>query len=101
MGLCLFSTAAWGLQGELPSGPIYENRVLIVTSQVIATATVCLQNTELYNVVVVGPATPLGPAVRTVLAVPVGSNLIPGDRFDLQTPIICSSTHISLLLLPS
>jgi len=92
----LLPSAAWGLGGKLPSGPDYELRVLVVTSSVIGTNTVCTADSELYNVVIVST----GPAIRTTLAVAVGTDLQPGDRFQIDSPAVCSPTHDAVLLSP-
>jgi len=92
----LLPSAAWGQIGKLPIGPVYEGRTLIVTSHVIGTDIVCAINSELYEVTIVGGV----PAIRTTVAVDVGTGLSPGDRFDLTTPIQCDPQHDTLQMIP-
>ena len=91
----LLPSAAWALAGELPSGPNYCGKLLVVTSNVVATEeTVCGQPRELYNVMVVG----LGePAILTTLSTVIDSNLARGDRFNLSDQTFCFATDDMLL----
>ena len=88
--------------GVLPALPFssdfYNNKILVVTSTVIAQKTVCTVDPELsdlYHVVVVGTE----PAFRTTLAVPADANICPGDRFDLTSTIGCGGPHVRLQII--
>ena len=102
MGLCLFASPVWGALGLLPRGE-YDNRLLIITSFVIGTATVCGLKSDLYDVVIVGLVV-FGdrPVIGTTLAVASGGIFLkPGDRFRLQAPVSCNGgAHVSLTLVP-
>ncbi len=88
--------------GRLPRGHDYDTKILVVTSNVIGQETVCLVDSDLYNVVVTGTAGGSNRAFQTTLAVPEGTNnLSPGDRFDVQSPSLCSASHTGVLLLPA
>ena len=76
--------------GRLPTGPNYEDKILVVTGRMVSTGTVCDVESDLYSVVITGGH----PAIVTTLAVAAGTAISPGNRFDLTGQAPCGGgTH--------
>lgn len=96
VGVWLLPGVAMADIGRLPNGADYNFKILVVTSDKIGSDTVCEVDSDLYNVVVIDT----GPAIMTVLAVPAGADVAPGDRYDLISQIGCDFTHDFLQMTP-
>ena len=91
--------------GRLPTGLEYNNTILVVTGHQVSTGTVCAVESDLYNVQIIGFTGPTGPSdlrptIRTTLAVPTGTNICPGHRFDLSSVVGCGAEHVVVTMTP-
>ena len=84
--------------GRLPRPPdSYNGTVLVVTGPKISTDVVCGVASDLYRVVIYGSPFP---NIRTTLAVPAGTTINSGDRFDLSSQVGCNATHVVVTMTP-
>lgn len=84
----LYGSTAFALEGIIPNpGYSVVERTVVVTGKPTSTATVCDVSYDVYEAVIVESGG--GPAFKTTLGLPSGTEVKPGSRFNIYYEEFC------------